>query len=249
MTWRRIGTGCLAACAAMGFVGCVSLPDYDRVKRARDTATKINEDLKRRADQLEQELDDLKAEIRTYGDLKAELERQTQRNTELSAALREALEGRGGAVLPWPATAGEFQVNPQTGGLVLQVSVYFASGQAAIRENMKPKVRRLAELIREKDPNEDYLIYVDGYTDRQPVKVTKEKNPDNWFLGCRRAHAVMSFLHRECGFPIERFVVTSWGYLNEIEPMKEVSEKNRRVEIRLISRAVGRAAAVTEEGK
>jgi chemotaxis protein MotB len=245
MLWRRIGTGCLAACVAVGVVGCVSLPDYERVKRARDTATEINESLERRADQLEQELDDLKAEMRTYRDLKSQMDGKDQQVAQLRAALQEALQ-RGSTLLPWPAgSTGDFEVNPDTGGIVLPGDVLFDSGKATIKEGMKGAIKKLAELIKEKDPEERYVISVDGFTDRVPVERTRKENIDNWYLGARRAHAVMFFLYDQCGIPRERFRLTSSGYRHEREKVRK-SARNRRVEIRLV---MERAVAPTEEGK
>ena len=217
-------------------VGCISLADYERVKRRAETAEKINKDITQKAEELEARYEDLRAKLRSYSDMKSELAQKDQEIAELRAALKEAV-GRGYAqVFPWKGTPGGFSVNPATGGVILDSDavVLFASGQAGIRKEFESKLQKLADEIRKKDPDGEALIFVDGYTDRQPVVKTKKQNPDNWFLGARRAHAVMRFLRDSCGFPQERFVITSWGYLNEIEKGKIKSSKNRRVEIRLV---------------
>ena len=126
----------------------------------------------------------------------------------------------------------DLEVNVRTGGVMLPTDVTFPSGKATILDAVKPKLRKLADAIGAQDPS--FHVYVDGYTDRQPIKYSGKENPDNWFLGARRAHAVMVFLRDQCGLPQERFVLTSYGYLNEIEPDKVKSAKNRRVEVRLV---------------
>ena len=231
MAWSGIVIRCVAAFVAAGVVGCVSLPDYERAKRRAETAEQINESLERRANQLEQEYDELKAQLRTYGDLKAELADKEQQIAKLGAMLREALERDTASVYQWQGNTGEFTVNPVTQGIVLPGSVYFASGQAVIRERMKPNVQRLADLIRERDPNEEYLIFVDGYTDRQPVKISIEENIDNWFLGCRRANSVFEYLTDTKKLAEDKFVLHSYGYLDEIVKGVRDAKDNRRVEL------------------
>ena len=215
--------------------GCATWPDYEAMRKRAETAEKINENLKVRADQLERINEELQAKIRAMEDLKADLAQKEKKIADLQAALQDALAKRYGQVIPIEPGDTGFEVNKATGGIILSAdAVTFETGRAVIRESYKPRLMKLAEKIKEADPSGTSLIFVDGYTDRQPVQKTRRINIDNWFLGCRRAHAVMCFLRDKCGLPQERFVLTSWGYLNEIEKGVIKSEKNRRVEIRLI---------------
>jgi len=232
---RKIVAFPLALIALLLWSGCASLADYDAMRKRAETAETINENLKVRADQLEAINEELKAKLRTLEDLKADLAQKDKRIADLQAALQEALAKRYGDVIPIEPGESGFQVNKETGGVILSAdAVTFASGRAEIRESYKPRLRKLAEKIKQADPSGTSLIFVDGHTDRQPVRRTIKVNLDNWFLGCRRAHAVMQFLRDECGIPQSRFVLTSWGWIREIEKGVIKSEKNRRVEIRLL---------------
>jgi flagellar motor protein MotB len=239
MVARGIGVVGLCSWVVVGFVGCASMADYDSVRQRAEKAEKVVRDLQAKADRLETEYEELKAKLRASGNLPSEIAQRDQRIAELQAALKEMMEKGASSLIAIPGTG--FQVNERTRGLILEGdAVNFASGRAVIRENYKSKIRGLADAIKKADPDGQALINVDGYTDRQAVDKTKTENLDNWYLGARRAHAVMVFLRDECGFPQERFVLNSFGYLNEIEPGKVNSEKNRRVEIRLIRESAGK---------
>jgi len=233
MTLRGIGVWAVCAWLLAGAAGCVSLADYEKTKQRADTAEKIVADLRRKLDQLEADYERLKAQLRTrqdVGALEDEIARLKNTIRELTEnppvdLTRLDLRGLGGVAM-----------NPATGGLMLEDDVVFDSGRATLKETFKPVLRRVAQEIKTKFP--DHYIFVDGHTDRQKINKSARENPDNWYLGMRRAHAIMCFLRDdpECKFDQEKFVITSPGYTQPVpgEESKYESRANRRVELRVV---------------
>ncbi|HAK96109.1 MAG TPA: hypothetical protein DCM87_14230 [Planctomycetes bacterium] len=233
MTLRGIGACAMCGWLLAGAAGCVSLADYEKTKQRADTAEKIVADLRRKLDQLEADYERLKAQLRTRRDV-AELEDEIARLKNMVRELTEnppvdltRLDLRG---------LGPVAVNPDTGGLMLEDDVVFDSGRATLKETFKPVLRRVAQEIKAKFPG--HYIFVDGHTDRQKIDKSARENPDNWYLGMRRAHAIMAFLRDdpECKFDQEKFVITSPGYTQPVkgEEKKIESRANRRVELRVV---------------
>ena len=247
MMWRGIVSSLVAVWFVGGLVGCISLVDYERVKTRAETAEKVWQDTKNRADQLEADYDKLKAELRSVSGLRQDLADKDTQVVNLKAQLRQALENRlgGTAIFDFPEGSG-FDRSPKNPyAIMLPSNLTFASGKAEIMASYKPKLLQLAALIKKNDAT--LLVNIDGYTDRQ--KIDKSNFLDNWHLGAMRAHAVARFLWTEGGIPQKRFVVSSFGETNEIEPAKVNSPANRRVEVRLMppSNWSGAAERPTQE--
>ena len=119
---------------------------------------------------------------------------------------------------------------------VFQSEVLFAPGSAEIGEAGE---RRLAELARSlhdvsRDiPNDlDWVLRVDGHTDRQAAD--SPDYPSNWELSSARAVTVVRFLIRQ-GVPPYRLAATGFG---EFQPLdadtdERAQRRNRRIEFKL----------------
>jgi flagellar motor protein MotB len=233
MTLKGMSVCAMCGWLLAGLAGCVSFEDYEKTKLRADTAEKIVADLRRKLEQLEADYERLKAQLRTrrdVGELEDEIARLKNMIRELTDnppvdLTRLDLRGMNGVA-----------VNPVTGGLMLEGDVLFDSGRAVLKESFKPVLRRVAQEIKAKFP--DHYIFLDGHTDRQKIDKSIRENPDNWFLGMRRAHAIMVFLRDdpECKFAQEKFVLTSPGYTQPVkgEENKIESRANRRVELRVV---------------
>ena len=119
---------------------------------------------------------------------------------------------------------------------VFQSEVLFAPGSAEIGEAGK---RQLAEVARSlhdisRDiPNDlDWVLRVDGHTDRQAV--ASPDYPSNWELSSARAIAVVRFLIRQ-GVPPYRLAATGFGEFQPVEAADDeiARRRNRRIEFRL----------------
>jgi len=119
---------------------------------------------------------------------------------------------------------------------VFQSEALFAPGAAEIGEVGRRRLSQLARdlhIVSRDIPGEiDWVLRVDGHTDRRPVDGTAY--PSNWELSTARALAVVRFLIHQ-GVPPYRLAATGYG---EFQPLDggddEIAyRRNRRVEFAL----------------
>ena len=226
-----------AALAAVGVLcaGCVSLQDYENAKRRAEAAEQVNRDLQTKSSRLLADYERLQGLLSARTGDKDLIAQLTEENAELKAKIRELVDRPIDDLVGIKGVAG-MQVNPETGGLILPADMLFASGQAVLKRDHEGTLKQVAaEVKRYLDDDAERLLFIDGYTDEEPVTKTVRENLDNWFLGARRAHAVMAFLRDECGIAQPRMVIAGMGHLNPIlvkAGVKQIRE-NRRVELRV----------------
>ncbi|MTW87776.1 flagellar motor protein MotB [Virgibacillus dakarensis] len=111
--------------------------------------------------------------------------------------------------------------------LVLQESILFDSGEAAILDSGKPFLNKIGTLLEEM-PNH---VKVEGHTDSRPI--SNFRYPSNWELSGARASSVIRYLITENDFEESRFSSVGYGDTQPIVPntSKKNWSKNRRVEI------------------
>jgi chemotaxis protein MotB len=111
--------------------------------------------------------------------------------------------------------------------LVLQDSILFDSGEAAILDSGKPFLNKIGTLL-EKIPNR---VKVEGHTDSRPI--SNYRYPSNWELSGARASSVIRYLINENQFDQERFSSAGYGDTRPLAPNTNAGNwsKNRRVEI------------------
>ncbi|MBP3615939.1 MAG: OmpA family protein [Alphaproteobacteria bacterium] len=119
---------------------------------------------------------------------------------------------------------------------VIPSEVFFTAESADIGKEGKEKLKELASILKDAMkafPDDiDWILRVDGHTDKNPIKGTKFKS--NWELSVARAVSVVNFLISE-GIPANRLAATGFG---EFHPLVEGSDKaslkkNRRIEFKL----------------
>jgi chemotaxis protein MotB len=119
---------------------------------------------------------------------------------------------------------------------VFQSEVLFESGSAEIGEAGKRQLVELARslhIISRDIPSEiDWVLRVDGHTDRRPI--ANADFPSNWELSTARAIAVVRFLIRQ-GVPPYRLAAAGFG---EFQPLDAGDDeiayrRNRRIEFKL----------------
>jgi chemotaxis protein MotB len=123
----------------------------------------------------------------------------------------------------------QIQSNEENVRLVLPESISFDPGTAGLKDQAKPILATLAQLVKDL-PND---VVVEGHTDALPIR-TKEF-PNNFFLSTTRAYNVMEFL---IAAGLDRKRLSGLGY-GENRPVAdnatpEGRAKNRRVEIVLV---------------
>lgn len=119
---------------------------------------------------------------------------------------------------------------------VFQSEVLFPSGSDELNPAGRVEMIKLAQAIneirQEIPPKINWVLRVDGHTDRQPIFT--QKFPSNWELSSSRAISVVRFLISE-GVPANRLVAAGFGEFQPLDPSSspEAFAKNRRIELKL----------------
>ncbi|MEQ8354705.1 MAG: peptidoglycan -binding protein [Kiloniellaceae bacterium] len=122
---------------------------------------------------------------------------------------------------------------------VFQSEILFGSGEATIASAGRPQLARLASTLKQisaEIPSDlDWVLRVDGHTDRQPIHTVAF--PSNWELSTARAVSVVKFLIDQ-GIPPGRLAATGFG---EFQPLDAGNDeiayrRNRRIEFKLTER-------------
>ena len=124
-----------------------------------------------------------------------------------------------------------FEINPESGAIILEDAVYFAPGKHRLskagRGNLQVLANRLilAQYAR-------FNVRVDGHTDNQPI--VKSPYVSTWHLGFARAKAVQDML-ASAGVEASRLFVASFADTQPIASNSTASgrRKNRRVEVQI----------------
>lgn len=122
---------------------------------------------------------------------------------------------------------------------VFQSEVLFESGAADINPEGHPQLISLADTLVElegKIPSDiDWVLRVDGHTDRVPIQTAKFAS--NWELSAARAISVVKFLIQQ-GVPANRLVAAGFGEYQPIDPGRgaDALKRNRRIELKLTQR-------------
>ncbi|MFP3984318.1 MAG: OmpA family protein [Desulfurivibrionaceae bacterium] len=120
-----------------------------------------------------------------------------------------------------------------------QAELLFASGSARLGKRGKVHLAKLAGLLikltEEIPPDLDWILRIDGHTDRRSIK--SDQFVSNWELSTARALSVVHFLAGE-GVPENRMAAAGFSKFHPVkeETGKESYRQNRRIEITLTSR-------------
>lgn len=122
---------------------------------------------------------------------------------------------------------------------IFQSELLFASGSAALgfegREQMRRVARTLIDIGAGIPPDIDWILRVDGHTDRVPISTGEFAN--NWELSAARAIAVVEFLISE-GVPPNRLAAAGFGEYQPVAAGDDPASlaRNRRIEMRFTQR-------------
>ena len=212
--------------------GCVSLAEYnakkDRVqqqKRVIGTQDAEIVGLQNMVDILEARLKKALAEATLLREKAAWYsEAANRRSTEPDPAYLESLRAL-------REQEPEIVINEDTGGIVLESDIFFASGKADLSPAGKGALDRILDLIQAPEYG-GYDIEIAGHTDTDPIR--KAKFADNWQLSTERARTVLGHLVKR-GIAEERLHISGWAYTQPRRPNTNRDNKrmNRRVEILL----------------
>ncbi|MCF8481588.1 MAG: peptidoglycan -binding protein [Rhodospirillum sp.] len=122
---------------------------------------------------------------------------------------------------------------------VFQSEVLFPSGsdqlQPAGAGTLASLAQTLLELAKEIPPEVDWILRVDGHTDKRPIYTSAFKS--NWDLSAARAISVVNFLIDQ-GVPPNRLAAAGFGEYQPIDPGYDEAAlaRNRRIELKLDQR-------------
>ena len=104
---------------------------------------------------------------------------------------------------------------------VFPSEVLFAPGSATLGAAGQAQVARVAGVIREIadqiPPEIDWVLRVDGHTDKTPVSADSQFR-DNWELSQARALSVVRYMTQVQGLPPDRLAATGFGEYQPIDP-------------------------------
>jgi len=127
---------------------------------------------------------------------------------------------------------------PEYGMVKFKADLTFEKGKDDVSSSASQALGKLVEILKTKAANE-FHVYVAGHTDDIPIlkPTTKRRHPNNWYLSVHRAVEVQKVLEA-AGLGPERIAVMGFGEYHPIAsnaPGKKGNEKNRRVEIWIVS--------------
>jgi len=123
---------------------------------------------------------------------------------------------------------------------VFQSEVLFPVGSAELQpggeEQLAAFAATLKRIAAQFPPDVDWLLRIDGHTDRQPVSGNGQF-ATNWQLSTARALSVLNFLASQ-GIPPQRMAAAGFGEWQPLDPgnTPEAYRRNRRIELRLDQR-------------
>ncbi len=121
---------------------------------------------------------------------------------------------------------------------VLPSEVLFSSASATLDEDGRREIAAVARTLKSitaQIPEDiDWVLRVDGHTDRRPVR---KAFPSNWELSSARATSIVKFLVEQ-DIPANRLVAAGFAQYHPIDTANtaEAYKRNRRIEFKLTSR-------------
>lgn len=105
-------------------------------------------------------------------------------------------------------------------------SVTFDSGSIALKSSSHRVLKNVAKALRSQFAG--HRFFVEGHTDTDPIRKTKDRFKNNRDLSAKRADAVAGYLVEQ-GVPESAIVIVGWGPHDPVSSGNKAS--NRRVEI------------------
>lgn len=129
-------------------------------------------------------------------------------------------------------------VEPNGDRFIVSSDILFPKGSYKLSTDGKKQLHLIADVIREfesKIPSDiDWIIRIDGHTDKTPVVAGNRAYSDNMQLSLLRARAVVNELVKS-GVSPRRLIPSGFGDLHPLELGTDAAsmQKNRRIELQL----------------
>jgi flagellar motor protein MotB len=215
-----VKNGLVAAALAFLIVGCQNKLQQENAAYRQQTR------------EQQAKIDELssapKADSAQLAALQSQIAERDAKIAELQSQLREPTSGQ----VSDPGIAGiETTFNKATGEMTVNIpgDVLFDAGRATLKDTSRSTLGKITSAIK-KDYSGKH-VYVDGYTDSDPITKTKGMWQDNLDLSAARARAVANFLTGQ-GLDVKLVDARAFG---ATQPKKS-KEASRRVEIVVATR-------------
>lgn len=165
---------------------------------------------------------------KALADKVAELNSVAQYQSEFYKAIKNAL-------------GGDSYIQPDGDRFIVSSDILFSSGSYTLSPEGKNQIRLIANVIKNLEnqipTNIDWIIRVDGHTDKHKVVPGTKGYKDNMELSLLRANAVANAL-AENGVSKRRLVPSGFGDLHPVELGTDAAslQQNRRIELQLTNR-------------
>lgn len=206
---------CLFLSLMVLFVGCAEL------KSLREERVVMNQ----RIEELQRERDDLDSRYNLSEQEKAELIEERDRLENARRSMEERLQGSGASV----------RIKEGKISVMLPSSILFNSGQTKLKKAAKSSLAKVCNVVKNDFP--DATIRIEGHTDSDPLKRTKNVYKSNWELSALRASNVLHYLVDSCRLDPKKLYIAGFGKHQPVASNKSKGgkKKNRRVEIVILT--------------
>ncbi len=206
---------CLFLSLMVLFVGCAEL------KSLREERVVMNQ----RIEELQRERDDLDSRYNLSEQEKAELIEERDRLENARRSMEERLSGSGASV----------RIKEGKISVMLPSSILFNSGQTKLKKAAKSSLAKVCNVVKNDFP--DATIRIEGHTDSDPLKRTKNVYKSNWELSALRASNVLHYLVDSCRLDPKKLYIAGFGKHQPVASNKSKGgkKKNRRVEIVILT--------------
>ncbi len=206
---------CLFLSLMVLFVGCAEL------KSLREERVVMNQ----RIEELQSERDDLDSRYNLSEQEKAELIEERDRLENARRSMEERLQGSGASV----------RIKEGKISVMLPSSILFNSGQTKLKKAAKNSLKKVCNVLKKDFPNA--TIRIEGHTDSDPLKRTKNVYKSNWELSALRASNVLHYLVDSCRLDPKKLYIAGFGKHQPVASNKSKGgkKKNRRVEIVILT--------------
>ena len=214
--WFKSGfVRCLFLSLMVLFVGCAEL------KSLREERVVMNQ----RIEELQRERDDLDSRYNLSEQEKAELIEERDRLENARRSMEERLSGSGASV----------RIKEGKISVMLPSSILFNSGQTKLKKAAKNSLTKVCNVLKKDFPNA--TIRIEGHTDSDPLKRTKNVYKSNWELSALRASNVLHYLVDSCRLDPKKLYIAGFGKHQPVASNKSKGgkKKNRRVEIVILT--------------
>ena len=181
--------------------------------------------MNQRIEELQRERDDLDSRYNLSEQEKAELIEERDRLENARRSMEERLQGSGASV----------RIKEGKISVMLPSSILFNSGQTKLKKAAKNSLKKVCNVLKKDFPNA--TIRIEGHTDSDPLKRTKNVYKSNWELSALRASNVLHYLVDSCRLDPKKLYIAGFGKHQPVASNKSKGgkKKNRRVEIVILT--------------